>query len=122
MNPKNSRAEKRQKRKLRIRKNILGTSDRPRMSIFKSNRNLSVQLIDDVNETTLCAVSTLEKPVKVGLKSGAGKAAATSIGKMIAERAKEKKIEKVVFDRNGFFYHGVVKDLADSAREAGLKF
>lgn len=119
---KNSRSQKRIRRKSRIRKKIVGTSERPRMSVFRSNRNLSVQIIDDVNETTLCSVSTLEKSLKASLKSGANKEAASSIGKAIAEKAKQKNIERVVFDRNGFYYHGVIKNVADSAREAGLVF
>jgi large subunit ribosomal protein L18 len=111
----------RERRKRRIRKKLSGTSDRPRMCVFRSNRNISVQLIDDLNGTTLVSASTVEKDQR-----GQGKSStlegAKKIGSLIAEKAKAKGIESVVFDRNGFRFHGRLKALADAAREQGLKF
>jgi large subunit ribosomal protein L18 len=106
----------RQRRKKHIRKTISGTTARPRFVVFKSNRYLYAQLIDDTAHKTLVAASSL--------KDGGGATAAvgTKIGKAIAEKALGQKIESVVFDRNGYRFHGVVKAMADSAREAGLKF
>jgi large subunit ribosomal protein L18 len=112
----------RMKRKQRIRKKILGTSERPRLSVFRSSRHIYAQLIDDASGSTVIAASTLDPSVR---EKGAFEnkiAAATHIGKLVAERALEKGIDKVVFDRNGFLYHGRVKALSDGAREAGLKF
>lgn len=106
------------KKKMRIRKAISGTTDRPRMTIFKSLSHLYVQLIDDTAGRTLVACSTLEKDFG-GKKD---KEAAKKMGGVVAKRAKEKNIIAVVFDRNGYRYHGKVKEVADSAREAGLKF
>jgi len=110
------------KRKQRIRKKIFGTSDRPRLSVFRSSRHIYAQLIDDTSGQTVLAASTLEPSVREqgGFKDKT--AAAVHIGKVVAERALEKGIEKVVFDRNGFLYHGRVKALSEGAREAGLKF
>lgn len=105
------------KRKFRIRKKIAGTTNKPRLSVFKSLNHVYAQIIDDSNGTTIAQASSL----KDGKKSG-NVEAAKAVGQMIAERAKAKQIENVIFDRNGFIYHGVVKALADSAREAGLKF
>lgn len=122
MSKKITRDGKRVARKARIRKKIYGTSECPRLSVFKSNRFISVQVIDDTKEVTLCAASSLERSLKTSLKAGANKEAAAKVGQLIAERAKAKKIDKIVFDRNGFIYTGVVKGLADAAREAGLSF
>jgi large subunit ribosomal protein L18 len=110
------------KRKQRIRKKIFGTSDRPRLSVFRSSRHIYAQLIDDTSGQTVIAASTVEPSVRErgGFKDKT--AAALHIGKVVAERALEKGIEKVVFDRNGFLYHGRVKALSEGAREAGLKF
>lgn len=119
MDKNSDKLRKRVQRKKRIRKNISGTADRPRLTVFKSNRNLSVQAIDDVTGRTLCAVSTLEEALK---GSGKGIAGGQKVGKAIAERLAAQKIDTVIFDRNGYLYHGVVKAIADSAREAGLKF
>lgn len=112
----------RMKRKQRIRKKILGTSERPRLSVFRSSRHIYAQLIDDASGKTVIAASTLDPSVreKGGFENKI--AAATHIGKLVAERALEKGIDKVVFDRNGFLYHGRVKALSEGAREAGLKF
>lgn len=107
----------RQKRKVRIRKKIFGTPDCPRMTVFRSNKNLYVQVIDDVNHKTLVSASTLKETGKASNKD-----AAKWLGEAIADKTLSQNISQVVFDRNGFRYHGVVKELADSAREKGLKF
>jgi len=110
------------KRKKRIRKKIMGDSQRPRLSVFRSARHIYAQVIDDTSGRTLAAASTLEPTVR-GKKDFENKtAAAAYIGKVVAERAREKGIAKVVFDRNGFLYHGRVKALSQGAREAGLEF
>ncbi len=110
------------KRKQRIRKKIMGTSDRPRLSVFRSSRHIYAQLIDDTAGRTLLAASTVEASVREQSGFKDKTAAAVYIGKVVAERALEKGIDKVVFDRNGFLYHGRIKALSDGAREAGLKF
>lgn len=111
------------KRKVRIRQRIKGTADKPRLSVFRSSKHISAQLIDDVAGKTLAAASSLEKEVRAEKASFKNKTAqATFIGKLIAERAQEKGVKQVVFDRNGFLYHGRVKAVSDGAREAGLKF
>jgi large subunit ribosomal protein L18 len=117
----NPRAVARIKRKARIRKKITGTSDQPRMSVFRSARHVYAQIIDDTTGVTLATASSVEKGFKEQDKFENKKAAATYVGKLIAERALEKGIKKVVFDRNGFLYHGRVKALSDGARKAGLK-
>lgn len=110
---------RRVKIKMRIRKKISGTSQRPRLTVFRSNKEIYTQLVDDVAGATLCAANSLERGFQ---KSGNKTEVAQQVGKLLAERAKEKGIESVVFDRNGYLYHGRVKALADSARENGLKF
>jgi large subunit ribosomal protein L18 len=95
---------------------------RPRLSIFRSSHHIYAQVIDDGRGETLAAASTLEKAVREKLKTGADKAAATEVGKLVAERAKAAGIEKVVFDRGSYIYHGRVKALAEAAREGGLQF
>jgi large subunit ribosomal protein L18 len=117
----NPRAVARIKRKARIRKKITGTSDQPRMSVFRSARHVYAQIIDDTTGITLATASSVEKGFKEQEKFENKKAAATYVGKLLAERALEKGIKKVVFDRNGFLYHGRVKALSDGARKAGLK-
>ena len=107
----------RMKKRLRIRKKVSGTEVRPRMCVFKSTKNIYAQLIDDATGTTLVSASTLQDKI-----DGKGKDAAFSVGKLIAEKAKGKNIDGVVFDRSGYLYHGRIKSLADGAREAGLKF
>ena len=99
-----------------------GSPERPRLAIFRSNQHIYAQIIDDVAQHTLVAASTLEAGVKNEIASGATCEAAATIGKMVASRALEKGIEKVVFDRGGNLYHGRIKALADAAREAGLSF
>lgn len=112
------RIRKRFKRALRVRKTLKGTSEKPRLSVFKSNRNISVQVIDDESGKTLCYAGTLSKDTP-GKK---GKESARVIGSAIAEKAKQAKISEVVFDRGRYKYHGVIAELADAAREAGLRF
>jgi large subunit ribosomal protein L18 len=111
------------KRKVRIRQRIKGTADKPRLSVFRSSKHITAQVIDDVAGRTLVAASSLEKEVREQKASFDNKTAlATFIGKLIAERAQEKGVKQIVFDRNGFLYHGRVKAVSDGAREAGLKF
>lgn len=111
--------KQRLKRHVRVRAKISGTAERPRLCVFRSNANISVQIIDDVSRTTLASASTLEKDFT---EYGGNKAAAREIGKIIAKRALDKGIENVVFDRGGYLYHGRVLELAEGAREGGLKF
>lgn len=110
----------RERRKRRIRKKISGTAERPRMSVFRSLKHISVQLVDDGTNATLAAASTYEDVFR-GKQNG-NCAAAKAVGELIAERAKSRGIAKVVFDRNGCLYHGRVKALADAARQKGLIF
>jgi large subunit ribosomal protein L18 len=117
---KESKNLKRQKRHLRIRKKVSGTPERPRLSIYRSLSNMYAQIIDDVAGKTLVAASTLDK--EVNASNGGNKEAAKLVGELVAKRALEKGIESVVFDRSGYIYHGRVKELAEGAREAGLKF
>lgn len=116
------RARSREIRKSRIRKRILGTAERPRLSVFRSSRYIYAQIIDDSSSRTLISCSSLEKELRSKLKSSRDLNAAKEVGKLIADRAKAKKISRVVFDRNGFLYHGRVRALAEGAREAGLEF
>ena len=104
----------------RIRKKVLGTAGRPRLNVYRSLNHIYVQVIDDLQGVTLVSASSAEG--KKESRNGGNLAAAKSVGKVIAERAKSKGIEKVVFDRGGYIYHGRVKALADAAREAGLQF
>jgi large subunit ribosomal protein L18 len=116
-----SKNEIRQRKKIRIRKKIYGTAERPRLVVFRSNTHLYAQVVDDVSASTLVAASTLTL-VKSGAKAGCNKEGAALVGKEIARLAKEKNIAQVVFDRNGYIYHGRVKAVADGAREGGLVF
>ncbi|CAM1352632.1 MULTISPECIES: 50S ribosomal protein L18 [Tenacibaculum] len=113
-----SKLERRQRIKYRIRKVVTGTAVKPRLSVFRSNKEIYAQLIDDVAGVTLASASSRDKEITSGSKSEA----ATAVGKAIAEKAAGKGVETVSFDRNGFLYHGRVKVLAEAAREAGLKF
>ena len=106
----------------RIRKKILGTAERPRLNVYRSLNHIYVQVIDDLNGATLVAANSAEGAKKGEKRTGGNVASAKAVGKTIAERAKEKGITKVVFDRGGYIYHGRVKALADAAREAGLQF
>jgi len=104
----------------RIRRRVKGTAVRPRLAVFRSLNHIYAQVIDDEQGVTLCSASTVEKSANVG--NGGGVDAAKTIGRLIAERAKDKGITAVVFDRGGYIYHGRVKSLAEAAREAGLQF
>jgi len=117
-----NRNEKRLIRHKRIRKKVFGTAERPRLCVYKSLKYIYAQIIDDEKGHTLVAASSLEPEIKSRLTSTKSIEAAQYIGRVIAERAKEKGITKVVFDRGGYPYHGRVKALADAAREAGLEF
>lgn len=118
-----SKLEKVEWRRSRVRKALRAVGKlRPRLSVFRSAKNIYAQVIDDQKGVTLAAASTLEETFKKGGKSGADKAAATEIGKLIAERAAKAGVESVVFDRGAYLYHGRVKALAEAAREGGLKF
>ena len=119
---KKTRTYMRKIRHKRIRKKIIGTPERPRLSVFISNRHVYAQLIDDENGITLAAASTLEKPLRDKVGSTPLKELAAEVGELLAKRALEKNKTAVVFDRGGFRYHGRVKALADAARQAGLKF
>lgn len=118
----NSRNDRRVARHQRVRKDLYGTPEKPRLCVFRSNKNISVQIIDDVNGVTLASASTLDKELKGQIEYGGNKDAAKKVGEAIAKRALDKGIETVAFDRGGFLYHGRVKELADGAHEAGLKF
>ena len=118
----NQRREGRLKRKARVRQKIRGTVERPRLNIFRSGKHIYAQIIDDVSGLTLAAASTVCKDVAAEVKYTGNIVAAKAVGKAIAERAMSKNIKQVVFDRNGFLYHGRVKALAEAAREAGLSF
>src|SRR5688572_18320421 len=106
----------------RIRKKLAGTQARPRLCVFRSNKHIYAQIVDDAKGSTLTAASSLDAEAKKEIKSGSNIAAAKAVGKIVAKRAIEKGIENVLFDRGGYIYHGRVKALADAAREAGLKF
>lgn len=108
------------KRHERVRKNVAGTPTRPRLNIYRSGKHIYAQIIDDIAGNTLASASTLDKTLKLDVTKN--KDAAKSVGELIGKRAIEKGIESVVFDRGGFIYHGRVKELAEGAREAGLKF
>ena len=116
---KTDRKAERVRRHVRVRTKISGTADRPRLCVYRSNTNLYVQVIDDTQGKTLVQASTLDKEIKT---KHANKEAAKEIGALIAKRALDKKIKTVVFDRGGYIYHGVVKELAEAAREGGLEF
>ena len=116
---KTDRKMERQRRHMRVRRKISGTAERPRLCVYRSNSNIYAQIIDDVAGNTLVAASTLDKEIKTKY---ANKQAAKEVGNLIAKRAADKKIVDVVFDRGGYIYHGVVKELAEAAREGGLKF
>lgn len=112
----------RQKIKYRIRKRVVGSTERPRLVVFRSANNMYAQLIDDTSKRTICTVSTLTKEVKDELKDKATKVIESkTVGKVLAKKAAENNIKKVVFDRNGYLYHGRVKAVADGAREGGLE-
>ncbi len=120
-----TKEDRRDRIKMRIRKRVRGTEARPRLTVFRSVAHIYVQVIDDMSGRTIAAASSVEPAVKAGFSKdvrGGNKAGAQAIGRTIAERLKEKGITRVVFDRNGFLYHGRVKAVAEAAREAGLEF
>ena len=119
---KESRNDRRVKRHERVRKDLSGTPEKPRLCVYRSNKNISAQIIDDVNGATLVAASSLDKELKAEIGYGGNKEAAKKVGEAVAKRAIAKGIEEVCFDRGGFLYHGRVAELAEGAREAGLKF
>ena len=112
--------KKRQKRQLKVRKKISGTPESPRLNVYRSNNHIYAQIIDDVAGKTLVSASTLDKDLNLTVT--ANKEAAKEVGKSVAKKASEKGIESVVFDRAGYLYHGRIKELADGAREGGLRF
>jgi large subunit ribosomal protein L18 len=109
----------RRKRHKRVRSKISGTPERPRLNVFRSEKHIYAQVIDDINGVTLCSASSVEKGFS---GSGSNKEAAKKVGKAVAERAVAKGVESIVFDRGGYIYHGRVRELAEAAREGGLKF
>jgi large subunit ribosomal protein L18 len=117
-----SRKQQTQKRHRRLRRDLSGTSDRPRLAVFRSNNHIYAQVIDDTSQNTLCAASTLDKDLRTSLTTGGTCDASVAVGELVARRALAKGIQQVVFDRGGNLYHGRVKALADAAREAGLQF
>ena len=116
---KTDRKAERERRHARVRTKISGTAERPRLCVYRSNKNLFVQVIDDVNGTTLAAASTLDKEVK---NKHANSEAAKRSRSFNSKKSSRQKIKTVVFDRSGYLYHGIIKDLAEAAREAGLEF
>jgi large subunit ribosomal protein L18 len=116
------RHELRRRRHTRVRRRVNGTTQRPRLAVFRSLRHIYAQVIDDTQGKTLAAASTLEPGLRGSLKTGGDIEAAKAVGKLLGERAREQGVGKVVFDRGGFVYHGRVASLADAAREAGLEF
>lgn len=117
-----TKIERRQRIRYRIRKVVNGTSERPRMSVFRSNKQIYVQVIDDTKGITLVSAGSNDKSLAEAVKGKTATEVAALVGKLIAERAVEKGISTVSFDRGGYLYHGRVKSLADAAREGGLKF
>jgi large subunit ribosomal protein L18 len=117
-----AKLEGRERRKARIRKRISGTPERPRLSVFRSARHIYAQVVDDTGGGTLAAASTLSPDLRGTLEADDKTGAAKKVGALIAKMCLERKVEKVVFDRNGFLYHGRIKALAEAAREAGLSF
>jgi large subunit ribosomal protein L18 len=119
---KSTRKSATQRRHYRLRRQLSGTSERPRLAVFRSNGHIYAQVIDDVAQHTLAAASTLDPDLKKSLSSTANQEASAEVGKLVAQRAIAKGIDQVVFDRGGNLYHGRVKALAEAAREAGLNF
>jgi large subunit ribosomal protein L18 len=119
---KNSKNIARLRKHDRVRKKVTGTTERPRLNVFRSLNNIYAQIIDDTNGNTLVSASTLDEALKSKLTVAGNKDAAKEVGKLVAEKAIEKGIKTVVFDRGGYIYHGRVKELAEAARAAGLEF
>jgi len=116
------KVQNRLRRKRRVRKRVVGTPERPRLTVFRSHKNIYAQIIDDSVGRTLVAASSVQKPARQETPIGGNKAAASLVGRMLAEKAVKAGIKKVVFDRNGYPYHGRLKELAEAARKAGLEF
>lgn len=114
--------EPRKRRHIRVRRKVFGTPERPRFNVFRSNKHIYAQIIDDTKGNTLVSASSLDKELKGNLKTGGNIDASRMVGGLIARRAIEKGIKKVVFDRGGYLYHGRVKAVAEAAREGGLEF
>lgn len=119
---KEDRNQARQVRHLRVRKKVVGTSERPRLNVFRSNRHMYAQLIDDTQGVTLAAASTMDPELREKFANGGNAGAAKAVGELLARRAKEKDIISVVYDRSGYLYHGRVAALAEGARAGGLEF
>ena len=117
-----SKHDMRRRKKFRIRKRVNGTAERPRLVVYRSNRHISAQLIDDLNNKVLVAVDSFSKELVKELEKATKTEKSKTVGKMLAEKAISNNIKEIVFDRNGFIYHGRVKALADASREAGLIF
>lgn len=113
---------KRKNRHRRVRKKIIGTPERPRLNVYRSAKNIYAQIIDDTKGVTIVAASSLEKEINEKVSNTGNKEAAKLVGKLVGDKAKSKGINKVVFDRSGYIYHGRIKELAEGAREAGLEF
>lgn len=111
-----------EKRRRRVRQNVMGTAERPRLNVFRSSAHIYAQIIDDVKGATLAAASSLDKSLRTSLKSTSSIEAAKAVGKLLADRAKAAKVSAVVFDRGGRMYHGRIKALAEASREEGLQF
>lgn len=116
------KAARRRRRKLRVRKKVFGIPSKPRLTVFRSHKHIYAQIIDDTVGRTLVAASTLSKELRGKFKNSGNKEAASHVGRLLGEKAKAAGVTTVVFDRNGYKFHGRVKALADAAREAGLKF
>jgi large subunit ribosomal protein L18 len=122
MNRMEKKVMQRSRRKRRVRKKVAGTADRPRLSVFRSHKHIYAQVIDDMAGRTIAAASSLEAPLRDELSHGGNRAAAMAVGQAVATKAAEAGVKKVVFDRNGYPYHGRVRDLAEAARKGGLEF
>lgn len=122
MNAQKTKRVQQQRRRFRVRAKITGTAERPRLSVYRSSKHIYVQIIDDIRGVTLAAAGSCGKEAKGSLPYGGNVAAAKAVGRLIAEAAKAKGIEKVAFDRGHYKYHGRIKALADAAREGGLQF
>ncbi|MFP3866989.1 MAG: 50S ribosomal protein L18 [Desulfobacteraceae bacterium] len=122
MGQRNRKQEARQKRKKRVRKKIFGVENQPRLTVFKTSRHIYAQIIDDLKGHTLAAASTLDKELREKAANLKGMEKAREVGVLLAQKAKQVGVQRVAFDRNGFLYHGRIKNLADSCREQGLEF
>ena len=122
MNQRKNIQVRRQRRQHHVRRRLFGTSERPRLSVFRSSKHIYAQVINDASGTTLAAASTLDPEIRAQKSYGGNKAAASVVGRVIAERAKQAGIDKICFDRRSYKYHGRVEALAQAAREAGLQF